>query len=151
MNSSRHSHDIRELLAMSPDELSQKHEVAKEDLKATIKAIAILQESDPSAYDKAVNALIPDSREWWYVHVEEEEYPATAEGLEEFLRFVLKPLCQTIERELRHHAAIKNQTIGASLELHRITKLSHYETHLDRKMERTLGMLLRLKEMRDVK
>jgi hypothetical protein len=32
--------------------------------------------------------------------------------------------------------------------VHRLEKLNRYETHLDRKFERTLAMLVKLKELR---
>ena len=53
-----------------------------------------------------------------------------------------------LEKEARHHEAIKNQALGEGLHAYKLEKLSRYETHLDRKFERTLGMLLKLKELR---
>ena len=80
--------------------------------------------------------------------MEEDEYPPTAEGLADFIREHLEPLALTIETELRHHAAIKTQTLGEGIQVYRLEKLSRYETHLDRKFQRTLAMLLKLKELR---
>ena len=48
----------------------------------------------------------------------------------------------------RHHVAIKAQTLGKGLQVHRLGKLARYETHLDRKFERNLAMLVKLREMR---
>jgi hypothetical protein len=48
---------------------------------ATRKASAILYKGGPAAYDKALRALRQDSRDWWQSQIEEEEHPATAEGL----------------------------------------------------------------------
>jgi hypothetical protein len=42
---------------------------------------------------KARRALIPESRDWWDEHVDEEEHPATAEGLAGFIRESLEPIC----------------------------------------------------------
>ena len=53
-----------------------------------------------------------------------------------------------MEREALHHYAIKTQTLGEGLKAERLEKLSRYETHLDRKFERTLAMLVKLKELR---
>lgn len=44
--------------------------------------------------------------------------------------------------------ATKTQTLGEAVQAHRLEKLNRYETHLDRKFERTLGMLLKLRELR---
>jgi hypothetical protein len=38
--------------------------------------------------------------------------------------------------------------LGEALDPDRLEKLARYETHLDRKLGRVLGMLLRLKELR---
>ncbi|MDF2231708.1 hypothetical protein P2H44_04000 [Albimonas sp. CAU 1670] len=43
---------------------------------------------------------------------------------------------------------IRMQAIGESLDADRLDKLARYESHLDRKLERMLSMLLRLKERR---
>ena len=39
---------------------------------------------------------------------------------------------------------------GESLDPNKLERLARYETHLDRKLERTLAMLLRLKELRRI-
>lgn len=44
--------------------------------------------------------------------------------------------------------AIKNQTLGEAVRVGRLESLTRYETHLDRKFERTLAMLLKLRELR---
>lgn len=140
--------DLRDLLTMTPDEVAERQLAARHDLEATQKAAAILRRGSANAYDKAQRALLPDSRDWWEEYVGEEQYPATAEGLASFIREHLEPLCLGMEREARHHEAIKAQTLGEGLQVHRLEKLTRYETHLDRKFERTLAMLVKLKELR---
>lgn len=39
--------------------------------------------------------------------------------------------------------------LGKGLPVHQLEKLNRYETHLDRKFERTLAMLVKLKELRE--
>jgi hypothetical protein len=140
--------DLRDLLDMTPEEVVERQRDAKHDLEATRKAASILRRGGANAYEKALRALLPDSREWWQNYVEDEEYQPTAEGLEQFIREHLEPLCIGIEKEARHHDAIKAQTLGEGLQAYRLEKLNRYETHLDRKFERTLAMLLKLKELR---
>jgi hypothetical protein len=53
-----------------------------------------------------------------------------------------------MDYEARSQPAIKAQTLGEGLQAHRLEKLSRYETHLDRKFERTLAMLLKIRELR---
>ena len=108
----------------------------------------MLRKGGKNAYQKAMSALINESRDWWDECVEEEQYPATEEGLAEFIRKTLEPICVRMEKEARYQPAIKAQTLGEGLQAHRLEKLNRYETHLDRKFERTLAMLLKLKELR---
>ncbi len=143
--------DLRDLVPMTPEDVAERQKEALHDLEKTQKAAAILGRGRENAYDKALRALLPDSRDWWMEYVEEEEYPATAEGLADFIREHLEPLCLSMEKEARHHDAIKAQTLGEGLQVHRLEKLNRYETHLDRKFERTLAMLVKLKQLRDGK
>ena len=140
--------DIRDLMDLKPADVAESQQSARHDLDATNKASAILRKSGDRAYEKALRALLPDSREWWENHVEEEEYTADAEGLASFINEHLAPLCHQQEKESRHHDAIVNQTIGEGLQAYKLEKLSRYETHLDRKFERTLAMLIKLKDLR---
>jgi hypothetical protein len=91
---------------------------------------------------------MPDTREWWQEYVDDEEYPADATGLMAFINEHVTPFVHQQEKESRHLDAIVNQTIGEGLQAYRLEKLSRYETHLDRKFERTLAMLIKLKELR---
>ncbi|WP_284155024.1 hypothetical protein [Sulfuricystis thermophila] len=140
--------DLRDLVGMSPADVTERQREAQHDLAATERAAAILRRGGDDAYDKALRALLPDSRDWWQEYVDDEEYPATAEGLAEFIREHLMPLCIAMQRQAQHHEAIKAQAIGEGLQVHRLEKIARYETHLDRKFERTLAMLVKLKELR---
>ncbi|MCM8626958.1 hypothetical protein [Accumulibacter sp.] len=140
--------DLPRLLNATAERIAELQQEAELDLAATRKAAAILAKGGPNAYEKARRALLPGSRDWWDVQVSEEEYPGTVEGLAEFIRESLEPLCVGMVQQVRHVAAIKAQTLGAGLQAHRLENLNRYETHLDRKFERTLAMLLKLKELR---
>jgi hypothetical protein len=50
--------------------------------------------------------------------------------------------------ELIHRPAVRDQAFGEALDPVKIERLCRYEVHLDRKLERTLTMLFRLKELR---
>lgn len=140
--------DLREFMEGTPEEIAKQQQDAALDLAATQRAAAILRKGGPNAYTKARRSLIQESRDWWDEHVEEEERPATAEGLAEFIRDSLEPICNRMAREAQFTPAIKAQTLGEGLQAHRLEKLNRYETHLDRKFERTLAMLLKLKQLR---
>jgi len=140
--------DLRDLVGMAPEEITERQWDTRHDLEMTQKAAAILERGGANAYDRALRALLPDSREWWQSYVEDEEYAATTEGLADFISEYIEPNCLVMEKEARHHGAIKAQTLGEGLQVHRLEKLTRYETHLDRKFERTLSMILKLKELR---
>jgi hypothetical protein len=143
--------DLSDLLTSTPDEIAERRRDAGIDLDATNKAAAILRKGGATAYKKARQALIEESRDWWDEFVDEETYPATAEGLKEFIDKHLHPICHRMAVEARCIPAIKAQTLGESLQAHRLEKLNRYETHLDRKFERTLAMILKMKELRSGK
>ena len=140
--------DIRDLMDLRPEDVTENQRFLRDDLDATNKASAILRKGGDRAYDKALRALLADSREWWESFVEDEEYSADAEGLTSFITEHLAPFCHKLEKEARHHDAIKNQTVGEGLQAYKLLNLSRYETHLDRKFERTLAMLIKLKDLR---
>lgn len=71
----------------------------------------------------------------------------TPKGWAPFINDHLLPACIRIEREVRHHQAIQGENAGRGLAAAAAAKLTRYETHLDRKFERTLAMLLKLKEL----
>jgi len=135
-------------MTTAPDEIVDRRNAAEEDLAATRHASAILRKRGEKAYEKARRALTVDSREWWDEMVEGEEYSPTAEGLAEFIEEQLEPACRRIRQAWTLAPEIRSQTLGEGVQADRLEKLSRYETHLDRKFERTLAMLLKLKDLR---
>ena len=140
--------DLRDLFDATPADNAESLKSAELDLAAGQKAAAILRKGGANAYEKARRALIPESMDWWDEHVADEEQPPTAEGLAEFIRDSLEPICYRMVQEARFAPAIKTQTVGEGLQAHRLEKLNRYETHLDRKFERTLAMILKMKQLR---
>ncbi|MBF0454191.1 MAG: hypothetical protein HQL72_05155 [Magnetococcales bacterium] len=51
-------------------------------------------------------------------------------------------------QELDNRPLIRAQAFGEAFDPHRLDRLARYEIHLDRKFEKTLAMLLKLKELR---
>ncbi len=145
---SKEGSDLPDLLTASSEEITRRQHEAAQDLAATQKAAAILRKGGVNAYEKARRALIQESRDWWDEQVEEKEYSATIEGLAQFICESLEPICHRMVKEAKYASAIKAQTLGEGLQAHRLEKLNRYETHLDRKFERTLAMLLKMKELR---
>ena len=139
---------IQDVMDRTPEDVTESQKSARHDLDATNKASAILRKGGDRAYGKALRALLPDTREWWQEYVDDEEYTADATGLAAFITEHVTPLVYLQEKEARHHDAIVNQALGEGLHAYKLEKLSRYETHLDRKFERTLAMLIKLKELK---
>ena len=145
------SSELAEMMTEAPEQIAESQREAAFDLAATNKAKTILRKSGPNAYERAMRALLDDSRQWWETEAEEGNYPANVEGLEQFIDDELWPHCYAYDKQARYTPAIQVQTLGEGLQAHRLEKLNRYETHLDRKFERTLAMLLKLRELRSGK
>ena len=140
--------DVRSLMMKSPGRSAEDHENAQRELSAAWKAGSILRKNRPNAYEKARQALLPESRECWDDSIGVDGYQADAQSLATYIQDVLEPVLKRMEKQARYQPAIKAQTLGEGLQPHKLEQLSRYETHLDRKFERTLGMLIKLKELR---
>jgi len=127
------------------------------DEAMTRRSLEILGSARKDAYEAALAALREDTREWWADELacspdelEEDEAPATAdvEGLRRFLQDQVLPWFDTRRKELANRPLIREQAFGEALDCNRLERLSRYEVRLDRKLERMLAMLLRLKDLR---
>ena len=58
------------------------------------------------------------------------------------------PWFEARKKELANRPLIREQAFGESLDPDKLERLGRYEVHLDRKLERTPAMLLRLKDLR---
>jgi hypothetical protein len=74
-------------------------------------------------------------------------YSADTEGLIDFLQDVITSY-ERQRTELEDRPQIREQVIGEALEPEKLEGLARYETHLDRKLERMLTMLIRLQNLR---
>ena len=140
--------DLGDMMDLSQDDVIEHQRAATQDMESLQKASRLLRQATKGAYKKAVAALLPDSQEMWRDAVAAEQYIGDAQGLRLYVSEVLYPLFTQMDKEARYHEDIKNQALGQGLIAYKLQQLSRYETHLDRKFERTLGMLIRLKEMR---
>ena len=109
------------------------------------------------AYAAALAALPSGTKEWWNETLEtdpedllEDQEPATAdvEGLREFLEGQVLPWFETRRQQLANRPMVREQAFGEALDTAKLERLGRYEVHLDRKLERTLAMLIRLKDLR---
>ena len=121
----------------------------------TWRAYRYRRSSLPSAAWAALAALREDRQALWADtlardpdELREGEEPATAdvEGLRRFLEGKVLPWFENRQKELANRPLIREQAFGEALDPDKLERLGRYEVHLDRKLERMLTMLLRLKD-----
>jgi hypothetical protein len=127
------------------------------DEAMTRRALKLLGSRRNDAYEAALTLLREDTTAWWADvlargpdEIEEGEEPATAdvEGLRRFLEGEVMDWFENRRKELANRPLIREQAFGEALDPDKLERLGRYEVHLDRKLERMLGMLLRLKDLR---
>ena len=127
------------------------------DEAMTRRALELLGSRRNDAYEAALAALRDDTQTWWADtlacdpdELGEGEEPATAdvEGLRRFLEGKVLPWFENRQKELANRPLIREQAFGEALDPDKLERLGRYEVHLDRKLERMLTMLLRLKDLR---
>jgi hypothetical protein len=123
----------------------------------TRRALELLGSRRNDAYEAALATVPEDTQGWWADtlacdpdELGEREEPATAdvEGLRRFLEGKVLPWFENRQKELANRPLIREQAFGEALDPDKLERLGRYEVHLDRKLERMLTMLLRLKELR---
>jgi hypothetical protein len=145
--------DIPQALASTPTDTARDLRDVKRDQAMTCKAVNILVAGGPDSYARALAALREDTRSSWLEYLEESDvdnptYKPTAEALEAWLRRHWTDWYDGPIAALEHRDAIKEQAFGSAYATQRLEVTARYEVHLDRKLERTLAMLFRLRELR---
>jgi hypothetical protein len=129
----------------------------QEDEAMTRRALDLLRSKRNDTYETALAALREDTRDLWVDvlardpdELEDDEAPASAddEGLRLFLETEVLPWFEDRKKELANRPLIREQAFGESLDPEKLDRLARYEIHLDRKLERMLAILLRLKDLR---
>jgi hypothetical protein len=127
------------------------------DEARTHRALDLLVSKRNDAYEAALATLREDTQAWWADtlardpdELEQGEEPATAdvEALRRFLVDEVLPWFENRKKELANRPLIREQAFGEALDPDKLERLGRYEVHLDRKLERMLVMLLRLKDLR---
>ena len=123
-----------------------------EDEAMTRRALDLL---GSDAYEAALAVLPVDTRQCWEDQLTgrtktEDSEVVTAESgeLRRFLENTILPRLAARRKQLSHRPLIREQALGEALNPAGLEPLARYEVHLDRKLERTLSMLLRLQELR---
>lgn len=148
---------VVDAIRATPDDTAEEMGILDEDEAMTEMALKLLQGGKADAYEKALAALRADTRDWWQdvldtdpSDFDEDEEPANPDvnGLTQFIEEKVLPWYVQRRKELANRPLIREQAFGEALDPNRLERLGRYEVHLDRKLERTLAMLLKLKELR---
>jgi hypothetical protein len=151
------SRSVDDAIRATEEQTAEERADLESDQAMTEKALALLKNPSATAYASAVAALRDDTREWWeeqlsWKRSDYEEgvkpYRANGESLKRFLESEILPWYEKRRQELDHRPLIRAQAFGEAVDPHRLERLARYEVHLDRKLERTLAMLLKLQDLR---
>ncbi len=142
--------NIKQAVITSDEESKTELLETRECLSCCLNSEQIILESN--SYKKGLNALhIIDQNKWqeaWDNDDENDISSATAEGL---LSWVdeLKEYYERRIYELENRSKIKHQTLGKAFFYDKeLSKYIRYESHLDKKFEKTLTMLIKLQDLR---
>ena len=151
------SERVVDAIRATADETAEHIREMEEDEAMTRQALELLDSSRNDAYEAALAKLRDDTREWWEdvlacdpEELEEDEEPATADAecLKQFLERKVLSWYVTRKKELANRPLIREQAFGEAFDPDKLERLGRYEVHLDRKLERTLTMLIRLQDLR---
>jgi hypothetical protein len=144
---------IRATAADTKDDIRE----MQEDETMTRRALDLLGSKRNDAYEVALAELREDTQAWWADVLtrnadelgEGEDLPTgDVHGLRRFLEGEVLPWFENRKTELANRPLIREQAFGEAFDPDKLERLGRYEVHLDRKLERMLTMLLRLKELR---
>ncbi len=148
---------VVDAIRATADETAEDIREMEEDEAMTHRALDLLKSSRNDAYEAALAGVRDDTREWWEDvlardpdELDEDEEPSTpdAESLRRFLEREVLPWFETRKTELLNRPLIREQAFGEAFDPDKLERLGRYEVHLDRKLERTLTMLIRLQDLR---
>ncbi len=151
--------DISEAVRITPADSKEELRDLDDDEAMTRRALEILDSQRNDAYEAALTELRDDTQGWWADtlkleadELEEDEEAATADvaGLRGFIEEKVLPWFEERREEIGRRPLLRDQALGESLDPEKLERLGRYEVHLDRKLERMLSMLFRLKELRRV-
>jgi hypothetical protein len=151
-----HTEDIAEAVRATVTDTEEAAEGLWENEAITRRALNLLGERCDDAYEAALATMAGDTQDWWAEtlaepeELDEGEKAATpdAASLRHFLEVEVLPWFEKRKKELANRPLIREQAFGEALDPGRLERFGRYEVHLDRKLERMLTILLRLKELR---
>jgi hypothetical protein len=128
----------------------------QEDELVTLTALKTLRAGKDQVYEATLAELREDTRRWWedktnpeeYYEGEEIPYERNAEGLQQFIEREVCPRLMKIRTEIENRPLLRSQALGESLDPGKMGELAKHEGFLDRKLENTLALLMKLQKTR---
>ena len=156
------SREVRQAIQATPEDTADELAELEETVAMFGRALEILRKGRQGAYQRALKTLHPSTYDWWgdalqeaedpgtsdYDEDEPRSYAADAESLDRFLSDEVSPRLVKHRLALENRNLIRAQALGEAHDPDRLDRLARYEVHLDRKLERILGMLLKLQDLR---
>ena len=151
--------DLRSAVATRQEAAEAELERVTSDEAGIRAAIEILRRNSANAYEEALAVLTEEGRDGWEEALMQTRLEHDLAGTEDdcqpdapcLLRYLQGGASfwlRTERQAIESRVEIRSQALGEALDLERLDKVARYETHLDRKLGRSLSMLLKLQELR---
>lgn len=142
-------YDVKKAIMVTEEENQLEITELKELHSHCIKAEKILIEFN--SYDQGLDALHIDDQTKWHETLDKRQDEWTSENVEDLLSWVseLKADYEARINEVENRYRVKRQTLGKAYAINDShEKFYKYEVGYTRQLERSIGMLLRLQEIR---
>lgn len=138
---------VREILALDTDGLGRRRKDLQVMYESVDKAHQQLTQGGRGAARRALETLPEAVSALWF---EKERYGETIYQVDRFLENEVLPHLAEEKRLLDNADLLRRQALGSAVSGLPFESIARYEAHLDRKFERTLSMLIKLKAMKTV-
>lgn len=138
---------VREILALDTDGLERRMAAFRATCESVDKSRQLLSLGGRGAARKALEALPSSLTDLWYA---KDRYGETIYQVDRFLENEVLPHLAEEKRLLENADSLRRQALGSAVSGLPFESIARYEAHLDRKFERTLSMLIKLKTMKTV-
>lgn len=138
---------VREILALDTDGLGRRRKDLQVMYESVDKAHQQLTQGGRGAARRALETLPEAVSALWF---EKERYGEAIYQVDRFLENEVLPHLAEEKRLLDNADLLRRQALGSAVSGLPFESIARYEAHLDRKFERTLSMLIKLKAMKTV-
>jgi hypothetical protein len=157
-----------EAVSGTEDQRAAAVELLDKEQRKAMNALQILKKRDTGSkrsqqetYAEALASLSEAEQETWEREIERRSDPIhymsllkeapnceTPSSLEDFIKSSVLPRYRDRRLELENRELIREQSFGEAVNAPELDGYARYEVHLDRKFERTLALLVKLKALR---